>query len=70
MFFREILGIPVSAIRTGASQILRALVSFTQMAGDAPAALGYAEQLAIVTPDDKELAEVILKLRSAATPRQ
>ncbi|MGO3932231.1 tetratricopeptide repeat protein [Rhodopseudomonas pseudopalustris] len=68
----EAMTVLKGALRTHPNnpEILRALVSFTQMAGDAPAALGYAEQLAIVTPDDKELAEVILKLRSAATPRQ
>ncbi|MDP3078917.1 tetratricopeptide repeat protein [Bradyrhizobium sp.] len=47
-------------------EVLQALVSFSRMAGNATAALGYAEQLAIVAPGDKDLAAVILELRRAA----
>ena len=46
-------------------EILQALVSFNQMAGDAKAALGYAEQLAVIMPDDHGLAALILDLRGA-----
>jgi predicted CXXCH cytochrome family protein len=43
--------------------ILTALISFNRLAGDAPAALGYAEQLAATTPEDRGLAALIQKLR-------
>ena len=46
-------------------EILQALVSFNQMAGDAKAALGYAERLAVIMPDDHGLAALILDLRGA-----
>ena len=37
----------------GDRAILFALVSFSRIAGDAEAALGYAEQLAVIAPDDR-----------------
>ncbi|WP_371741352.1 tetratricopeptide repeat protein [Bradyrhizobium sediminis] len=43
--------------------ILGALVSFSRTAGDAGAALGYAEQLAILTPEDRNLAALIGELK-------
>jgi predicted CXXCH cytochrome family protein len=45
--------------------ILRALISFNRLAGDVPAALGYAEQLATITPEDRGLAALIQELRRA-----
>ena len=45
--------------------ILKALISFNRLAGDAPAALGYAEQLAAITPADRGLAALIRELRRA-----
>jgi predicted CXXCH cytochrome family protein len=47
----------------GDRQILLALVSFSRTAGDAGSALGYAEQLAVMTPDDRNLAALIRELR-------
>jgi predicted CXXCH cytochrome family protein len=44
---------------------LFALVSFSRMAGDAEAALGYAEQLAVIAPDDRSLAGLVVELRRA-----
>ena len=52
----------------GNREILQALVSFSRMAGDAKAALGYAEQLAVVAPDDQALAALIRDLRRASKP--
>ncbi len=46
-------------------EILQALVSFSQTAGDAKAALGYAEQLAVIAPDDQSLAALIRDLQRA-----
>jgi len=43
-------------------EILQALVSFSRAAGDAKAALGYAEQLAAIAPDDQSLATLIRDL--------
>jgi predicted Zn-dependent protease len=45
--------------------ILTALISFNRLAGDARAALGYAEQLAAITPGDQGLAALIQELRRA-----
>ena len=45
--------------------ILTALISFNRLVGDAPAALGYAEQLAAITPEDRGLAALIQELRRA-----
>ena len=45
--------------------ILQALLSFSRIAGDAPAALGYAEQLAVVAPEERSLAALIKELRQA-----
>jgi predicted CXXCH cytochrome family protein len=47
----------------GDREILLALVSFSRKAGDATAALGYAEQLAIITLDDRNLTALIQELR-------
>ena len=52
----------------GDRAILFALVSFSRMAGDAEAALGYAEQLAVIAPDDRSLAGLVLELRRAIKP--
>ena len=49
-------------------EILLALVSFSRLAADAAAALAYAEQLAVITPDDRSLAEIIQELRRATRP--
>ncbi|MBC7576365.1 tetratricopeptide repeat protein [Tardiphaga sp. vice278] len=46
-------------------EVLQALVSFSRNAGDAAAALGYAEQLATVGPPDPNLANLIEGLRRA-----
>ena len=43
--------------------ILTALISFNRLAGDASAALGYAEQLAAITPEDRGLTALIQELR-------
>jgi predicted CXXCH cytochrome family protein len=48
--------------------ILSALVSFNRAAGDASAALGYAERLAVITPGDPALTRLIDELRRAAKP--
>ena len=45
--------------------ILTALISFNRLAGDAPAALGYAEQLAAITAEDRGLAALVQELRRA-----
>jgi predicted Zn-dependent protease len=37
-------------------EILSALISFSRLAGDLTAALGYAEQLAVIAPDDRNSA--------------
>ncbi len=47
----------------GNRDILLALVSFSRLAGDAAGALAYAEQLAVITPDDRNLAGLIRELR-------
>jgi tetratricopeptide (TPR) repeat protein len=47
--------------------ILTALVSFNRLAGKTPAALGYAMQLATITPEDRGLAALIAELRRATT---
>ena len=52
----------------GDREILLALVSFSRTAGDVTAALGYAEQLALVTPDDRSVAALVQELRQAAKP--
>lgn len=46
--------------------ILGALVSFSRDTGDLTAALQYAERLAAITPDNRELAALIDQLRRAA----
>jgi hypothetical protein len=48
--------------------ILSALVAFNRANGDAAAALTYAERLAVITPDDRNLTRLIDELRQAAKP--
>ncbi|WP_181770215.1 tetratricopeptide repeat protein [Bradyrhizobium sp. UNPF46] len=43
--------------------VLSALVSFSRAAGDAKAALGYAEMLGVITPEDRTLAALIGEIR-------
>ena len=43
--------------------ILSALIAFSRTAGDAAAALAYAERLAVIRPDDQNLARLIEQLR-------
>ncbi|RTM13418.1 MAG: tetratricopeptide repeat protein [Bradyrhizobiaceae bacterium] len=50
-------------------EVLQALVSFSRMAGDTAAALGYAEQLATAGPPDQDLGQLIQELRRAVQPR-
>ena len=61
----EAMAVLKQALKThaGNRDILSALVSFSRLAGDLPAALGYAEQLALITPDDRNLAILIGQLR-------
>jgi predicted CXXCH cytochrome family protein len=47
----------------GNREILLALVSFNRDSGDAAAALGYAEQLAAIAPNDRNIADLVRKLR-------
>lgn len=49
-------------------ETLQALISFSRMAGDAEAALGYAERLAVIVPADRGLAGLIRDLRRAIKP--
>jgi hypothetical protein len=44
-------------------EVLSALVSFNRLAGDAKAALGYAERLAVITPEDRNLTALIREIR-------
>ena len=46
--------------------ILGALISFSRDAGDYATALQYAERLAAITPNNREVAELIESLRRAA----
>ncbi len=50
-------------------EILLALVSFSRMAGDTSAALGYAEQLLVTAPNDRKLVELVQELRQATHSR-
>jgi len=43
--------------------VLLALLSFSRTAGDVAAALTYAEQLAIMAPDDRSLTALVQGLR-------
>lgn len=43
--------------------VLSALVSFNRATGDAKAALGYAERLAIITPEDRNLGALIGEIK-------
>jgi hypothetical protein len=45
---------------------LQALITFTRDAGDAVGALAYAEQLARVEPNDRNLADLVQDLRRQA----
>lgn len=47
--------------------VLSALVSFSRLADDAKAALAYAERLAVITPGDRNLLQLIEQLRRWAT---
>lgn len=58
----------VLAKHPGNREILSALISFSRQAGDTTAALGFAEQLAAIVPDDRNLARAIQELRQAAKP--
>jgi len=48
--------------------VLLALVSFSREAGDAAAALGYAEQLAVIAPGNQSVEGLIRELRQAIKP--
>jgi hypothetical protein len=48
----------------GDREILLALVTISRTAGDVTAALGYAEQLAAVTPDDRGVTALVRELRA------
>lgn len=48
--------------------ILFALIAFSRTNGDAEAALVYAQRLAVITPDDTNLAKIIGDLRQATKP--
>jgi len=45
--------------------ILSALLAFSRSSGNSSAALAYAEQLATIMPDDRNLSALIRELRSA-----
>jgi predicted CXXCH cytochrome family protein len=66
----EAMAVLKTALRNhpGDREILQALVSFSRLSGDTTAALGYAEQLAAITPDDQSLARLIAELRRTARP--
>jgi predicted CXXCH cytochrome family protein len=49
----------------GDRDILSALIAFNRVAGDNGSALAYAERLATITPDDRNLAALIQQLRGA-----
>jgi predicted CXXCH cytochrome family protein len=49
----------------GDRDILSALIAFNRVAGDNGSALAYAERLAAITPDDRNLAALIQQLRGA-----
>jgi predicted CXXCH cytochrome family protein len=49
----------------GDRDILSALIAFNRAAGNNGSALAYAERLAAITPDDRNLATLILQLRGA-----
>jgi len=51
----------------GNRDILLALLSFSRAAGEVVTALAYAEQLAAVAPDDRDLAALLQQLRTQAT---
>jgi Flp pilus assembly protein TadD len=48
--------------------ILSALLAFSRTSGDMEAALDYAQRLALVSPDDPNLARMIGELRRAVLP--
>ena len=49
----------------GDRDILSALIAFNRTSGDLRSALAYAERLATITPDDRNLAALIEQLRGA-----
>jgi hypothetical protein len=49
----------------GDRDILSALIAFNRTSGDLRSALAYAERLAAITPDDRNLAALIQLLRGA-----
>jgi len=51
----------------GNRDILLALLSFSRAAGEVVTALAYAEQLAAIAPDDRDLAALLQQLRTQAT---
>lgn len=53
-------------LHPGDGEILQALISFSGLSGDKGAALGYAERLAVVRPDDQTLARLLKELRQSA----
>ena len=50
----------------GDRDILSALIAFARAGGDLGSALTYAEQLAAITPDDRNLTALVQQLRSAS----
>jgi Flp pilus assembly protein TadD len=52
----------------GNRDMLAALISFSRLAGDLTAALGYAERLANIRPDDRNLMGLTEELRQATKP--
>jgi predicted CXXCH cytochrome family protein len=61
----------ISTLKDGLSRhpadrdILSGLIAFTRASGDLSSAVVYAERLAAITPDDRNLAALIAQLRSA-----
>ena len=49
----------------GDRDILSALIAFNRTNGDLRSALAYAERLAAIVPDDRNLAALIQQLRGA-----
>jgi hypothetical protein len=52
----------------GNREFLVVLISFSRMAGDAAAALDYAQKLAVIAPDDRSVEGPVLELRRAIKP--
>jgi hypothetical protein len=47
-------------------EVLYALVNFNRENGNLPAAVGYAEELVAISPDDPEIVRILHELREAA----